>query len=163
MSSSLILVFVNVFSFNMSSTHIIFSALTLNAIVWLPDDFVNYWWLSFEFLVWMTAPLFAIMTSNLTLRFINQFVLHREGSIYRMVTFIPYQIASTAAFMIIILVTKDLSDDEDRGSHYIIYIRVSVFSVVLGLICGGFIFFFTLIGARFYLMRRGRRSKLTLK
>ena len=111
MTSALILVFVNVFSFKISSTHVVFSALASNAVLFLPGDFVNYYWLGFEFFIWFVTPIFSVMISSFLSYLIENKLLKNPGSIDRMIAFIPFQIALTSAFMTAILVIKYMSDD----------------------------------------------------
>jgi len=111
MTSSLILVFVNVFSFKISSTHVIFSALASNAIIFLPSEYVNYYWLGFEVLFWIVTPFASVLISMLLSFIIEKYLLKNPGSIERMINFIPFQIAGTFAFMLFLLVVKYMSDE----------------------------------------------------
>jgi hypothetical protein len=74
----------------MSSTHVIFSALAANAILFLPSDFVNYYWLGFEGIIWVTSPIISVTISAIMSNIIEGKLMAGPGSIYRMVIFIPY-------------------------------------------------------------------------
>lgn len=103
--------FVNVFSFKISSTHVIFSALASNAILFLPAEYVNYYWLAMEFFFWILTPIFSVLLSYFMHYLIEKYLLNDDNAIERMIIFIPFQISATCFFMTFLLVVKYLSDE----------------------------------------------------
>jgi hypothetical protein len=159
MTSALILMFVNVFLFKISGTHIIFSALASNVLFFLPQKYINFYWLGMELILWFLTPILSVILSSIIYHLIEVYIMRKDNAIERMIVFIPLQISGTFFIMTFLLVVKYLSDEiQSQFYNTIIYINVSWPSIAWGLLWATIVSLLALVISRYYLIRKGRRS-----